>query len=203
MARERLAIRNIRESRRLKWTLRRSHRDTARSLQSRLRNSEVYAPLRALFPSKGQLQAQRARGRQDGCAPSIIVQWRVKERDVVQFLEAPPRCDEPGASNSPGSSITGHVRFEAYLDSKTENPATLELSPSRLTSTRRRRTRHPPASAQTGRSRLLASRDRANWRTSVDALIRLADEAAAKGWPAEPLTNKSVPDHRLVGVSCG
>jgi hypothetical protein len=37
----------------------------------------------------------------------------------------------------------------------------------------------------------------------VDALIRLADEAAAKGLPAGPLTNKSVPEHRLVGVSCG
>ena len=36
-----------------------------------------------------------------------------------------------------------------------------------------------------------------------DALIRLADEAAAKGLPAGPLTNKSVPEHRLVGVSCG
>lgn len=35
----------------------------------------------------------------------------------------------------------------------------------------------------------------------VDALIRLADEAAAKGLPAGPLTNKSVPGHRLVGVS--
>jgi hypothetical protein len=32
---------------------------------------------------------------------------------------------------------------------------------------------------------------------------RLADEAAAKGLPAGPLTNKSVPEHRLVGVSCG
>ena len=37
----------------------------------------------------------------------------------------------------------------------------------------------------------------------VDALIRLADEAAAKELPAGPLTNKSVPEHRLVGVSCG
>ena len=35
----------------------------------------------------------------------------------------------------------------------------------------------------------------------VDALIRLADEAAAKELPARPLTNKSVPGHRLVGVS--
>ena len=37
----------------------------------------------------------------------------------------------------------------------------------------------------------------------VDALIRPADEAAAKGLPAGPLTNKSVPEHRFVGVSCG
>ncbi len=37
----------------------------------------------------------------------------------------------------------------------------------------------------------------------VDALIRLADEAAARGLPAGPLTNKSVPEHKLVGVSCG
>jgi len=35
----------------------------------------------------------------------------------------------------------------------------------------------------------------------VDALIRLADEAASKGLPAGPLTNKSAPAHRLVGVS--
>ena len=35
----------------------------------------------------------------------------------------------------------------------------------------------------------------------VDALIRLADEGAAKRGPAGPLTNKSVPGHRLVGVS--
>ena len=34
----------------------------------------------------------------------------------------------------------------------------------------------------------------------VDAIIRLADEAAAKGLPVGPLTNKSVPEHRLVGV---
>ena len=39
--------------------------------------------------------------------------------------------------------------------------------------------------------------------TDVDALIRLADEAAAKGLPAGPLTNKSAPEPRLVGVSCG
>jgi len=37
----------------------------------------------------------------------------------------------------------------------------------------------------------------------VDARIRLSDEAAAQGLPAGPLTNKSVPEHRLVGVSCG
>jgi hypothetical protein len=37
----------------------------------------------------------------------------------------------------------------------------------------------------------------------VDAIIRLADEAAAKELPAGPLTNKSAPEHRLVGVSCG
>ena len=37
----------------------------------------------------------------------------------------------------------------------------------------------------------------------VDAIIRLADEAAAKGLPVGPLTNKSVLEHGLVGVSCG
>jgi hypothetical protein len=37
----------------------------------------------------------------------------------------------------------------------------------------------------------------------VDAPVRLANEAAAKGLPAGLLTNKSVLEHRLVGVSYG